>query len=87
MADITYPTRCQIVNADGLPYVPIPGMMKRTPNRSLRHIGKKGLAEEVPWPFGMAAGLNSVVKITLDDGAVIYGHECWWVPIEESKDA
>ena len=25
------------------------------------------------------------VRIKLDDGAIIYGHDCWWTPIEAKE--
>ncbi len=52
------------------PYVAI------APEESLPHIGKYGIAEIVD-------GYHA--KITLDDGNVIYGDECWWKPVTESK--
>ena len=69
MSDITYPTRCRIVDVSGMKI--FPGIIGNTPVKSLPHIGKTGLAERC----------EGDVKITLDDGTVIYGHECWWVPI------
>ena len=45
----------------------------RTPPKSKPHVGKEGLAEKE----------NGVVKITLDDGVILYGYECWWEPIGE----
>lgn len=47
------------------------------PPKSLAHIGKKGTAEED----------GGGVKITLDDGTVLYGWECWWEKVEESGGA
>jgi hypothetical protein len=44
----------------------------RTPDKSKPHIGKQGLAYEID-------GLN--VRITLDDGTVLMGYECWWKPL------
>lgn len=38
---------------------------------SIPHLGKEGLAEKDDW----------MVRITLDDGHVIYGYECWWMPL------
>jgi hypothetical protein len=26
---------------------------------------------------------GEVVRITLDDGEIIHGYECWWVPLED----
>jgi len=49
---------------------------RKTPNVSKPHIGK----------FGLAENINGLVKITLDDSHVVWGHECWWIPIEEQAD-
>ena len=74
---IQYPVRCKIVD--------VAGMKKRfrgqefilnTPEASKPHIGKQGVAENMEGGIG--------VRITLDDGTIIYGHECWWTPIKES---
>ena len=50
----------------------IPGVMGRTPTVSKPHIGKYGLIEED----------GDTVKITLDDGTILRGYECWWKPIK-----
>jgi len=69
--DGKYPVRARIVDAAGT--VIVPGFVATTPDVSRSHIGKEGLAEwENP----------STVKITLDDGSVLYGYECWWEPVE-----
>lgn len=69
MADIQYPTRCEIIDVTGVEV--FPGLEGRTPKESKPHIGKKGLAEEV----------DENVRITLDDGTILWGYECWWVPL------
>ncbi len=66
------PTRCIIVDVDGDEI--FPGIIAKTPKISKPHIGKHGLAEEDD---------NLNVKITLDDGTVIMGYECWWQPEKE----
>lgn len=63
-----YPTRCKIVGVDGEEWR---GMKIATPDVSRPHIGKEGLAELV--------GDGGRVKITLDNGVVLYGEECWWI--------
>ena len=68
-----YPTRCRIVDADGEEF--LPGLICRTPEISRPHIGKHGLAEMIDDGW--------TVRITLDDGNVIMGYECWWEPIEQ----
>jgi len=65
-----YPTPCEIIDVDGREV--FPGVMGRTPEVSRPHIGKHGLAEA----FGPK------VRVTLDDGTVLWGHECWWVPLD-----
>lgn len=72
---ITYPVRCRIVDVDGELFYP--GLVKCTPEESVPHIGKEGLAEEV----------GQDVRITLDDGIVLWGWQCWWVPLEAVETA
>lgn len=70
--DGTYPVRARIIDAAGKELAP--GVKAATPDTSLPHIGKEGIAiEEGPW----------TVRIDLDDGSKIYGHECWWTPLPE----
>ena len=71
---IRYPTRCKIIDVTGMEVAP--GLEGRTPEVSKPHLGKCGLAE---WVEGH-------VRITLDDGSVLWGYECWWTPIEEGSD-
>lgn len=82
MRAIRYPVRCIIIDAEGMPLSEntddgngnIIHMVARTPDESKPHIGKHGLAEEItPWD----------IKITLDDGNIIHGYECWWIPEDE----
>ena len=68
-----YPTRCQIVDVTGKEV--FPNMFGVTPDDSKPYIGKKGLAEM----------FDGQVKITLDDGNILYGYECWWRPIKEGE--
>lgn len=74
---IEYPTRCVIVDADGGEFC---GLPTRTPDASKPHVGKHGTAELIltddAFPF------DEQVRITLDDGVVIWGHECWWKPVD-----
>jgi len=79
---ITYPTRCLIVDVDGMPAPGLPtlterwpGLTLRTPEASRPHVGKEGLAELE----------SDSVRITLDDGTVLHGWECWWVPLEKQQ--
>lgn len=67
-----YPTRCEIVDVDGKEIYP--GLIGKTPKVSKPHIGEHGLAELME---------DGKVKISLDNGSVLYGHECWWKPTEE----
>ena len=61
-----YPVRCRIVDPTGEPFAL--GMTKRAPSESMPHVGKEGLAEK----------LIENVRITLDDGTILWGYECWW---------
>ena len=66
--EIIYPTRCRIIDVTGQRMGPYE---LNTPEISKAHIGKEGLAEKV----------DGVVRITLDDDNLLYGHICWWTPI------
>ena len=72
----TYPKRARIVDVVGVQV--FPGVLGNTPDVSKPHVGKFGLAEQMD---------NGLVRITLDDGAVIWGHQCWWVPVEDTDNA
>lgn len=69
-----YPTRCEIVDVGE--DVHVGPYQCRTPDKSKPHIGKQGLAER--------DGVN--VKITLDDGNILWGSECWWNPIPKKPE-
>lgn len=46
-----------------------------------QNMGKQGWCEEdVPCP---ELGGRSNPKITLDDGTVIWGYQCWWAPVTQ----
>ena len=68
--EIEYPIRCKIIDVTGQEYHP--GLKMRTPDKSKPYIGKEGVAEKI----------GDYVRITLDDGHIIYGYECWWEPIK-----
>lgn len=70
---ITYPTRCQIIDVTEREV--FPGIIGRTPDVSKPHVGKYGTAEQVT--------ADCYVKITLDDGNVLWGYECWWMPVSD----
>ena len=67
--------RCRIVDAGAAGHT-IGPYKARTPTKSVPHIGKKGWAE----PDG------KTVTITLDDGTILKGYQCWWEEIRELKD-
>ena len=67
--NIEYPTRCRIIDVTG--FEVFPGIIGNTPDESKSHIGKEGLAERA----------DGEVKVTLDDGNIIMGYNCWWEPI------
>ena len=66
-----YPTRCKIVEADNQEVSS--GIITKTPDASKPHIGKTGLAEDIPG--------RCSPRITLDDGTILWGYECWWIPL------
>lgn len=68
---MNYPVRCRIIDVTGQEV--FPGIIGKTPNESKPHVGKKGLAELI----------DGAVRITLDDGNVVYGYECWWESLED----
>lgn len=70
-----YPVRCKIVDVEGQNVGM--GIIARTPDKSKRHLEKEGTAILT----------RGVVQITLDDGGVIYGHECWWEPMPPKEEA
>ena len=74
---ITYPTRCQIIDPEGLFMGPNP---LKAPEASKPHIGKKGTASYK----GKGKGR---VRIVLDDGTELDGLDCWWTPINEPVPA
>ena len=65
---MNFPCRCKIVDVEGFEL--LPGIMAKTPDTSRPHVGKEGVA--ILDDDGMS------VTITLDDGTILYGHECWW---------
>ena len=69
MGKIKYPTRCRIIDVTGQDV--FPGQLGRTPDVSKPRVGREGLAERV----------GEDVRITLDDGTILMGYECWWEPI------
>ncbi|KKM62245.1 hypothetical protein LCGC14_1466570 [marine sediment metagenome] len=68
MTEQTYPTRCRIIDVAGEVWN---GIRIRTPAASRPHIGKEGTA----------ALDGGCVRVTLDDGTVLMGYDCWWEPI------
>jgi hypothetical protein len=68
-----YPVRCRIIEvAEGEERFGIP---IRTPDESKPHIGKEGLAELIDD--------GGRVRVTLDDGTILYGEDCWWMSLEK----
>lgn len=72
---IRYPTRCQIIDVDNLDYK-VGRYTAKTPGGSHAHVGKQGLAEKMG---------EIDVRITLDDGTILMGNECWWIPLGLSQ--
>lgn len=66
-----YPTRCRILDVTGQEV--FPGIVGQTPEVSQPHVGKEGLAE--------LDEVGDNVRITLDDGTILWGFECWWEPL------
>ena len=70
-----HPTRCRIIDVTGQEIYP--GIIGRTPEVSKPHIGKEGQAEDLG---------NSNVRITLDDGTILEGCDCWWEAIRDVRE-
>lgn len=73
---LKYPVRCEIVDAEAGGGWKDHGM--KTPEVSRPHIGKHGTARVIECEESI---FGERVEITLDDGNIIYGDECWWVRI------
>lgn len=71
--------RVKVVKAAGTEV--LPGIQAADPEAARPHFEKLGWCDEeaVPWPDEYPTYANP--KITLDDGSVIWGYECWWTPI------
>jgi len=69
-----FPVRCEIIDVEGQEVSPI----------SKPHIGKQGLAEQIRNLEVEELGTftTTTVRITLDDGNILAGYECWWKPIK-----
>jgi hypothetical protein len=76
---VRYPTRCQVVSVDGGKIGALPVY---TPAESRAHVGKLGTAYRIR----DRDGCESVV-LDLDDGTLLHGSQCWWVPLETDADA
>jgi hypothetical protein len=57
------------------------GMSIQTPEPSKPYIGQVGTAERVADP-DPEMGIFDTVRITMPDGHVLWGWECWWAPVE-----
>ncbi len=69
--DGSYPVKCCIIDVDGLSFSSVHDAA--TPEVSVPHIGKRGSADKT---------IDGRVTITLEDGSIIYGDECWWEPLK-----
>jgi hypothetical protein len=72
--------RCRIIDAEG-DKKSFPGFTLHTPEISRPHIGKLGYAEKVKEELDDKCSVDTI-KITLDDGTILYGYECWWEPVQ-----
>lgn len=73
---IVYPTRCRVIGIEGQAVPGAPHLVCKTPEISKPHVGKLGVAERT------VVGGYDTVRLTLDDGTVLYGYECWWEPVK-----
>jgi len=73
--DGEYPVRCRIEDVAGQEVSP--GIIGAAPKVSVPYIGAEGNADYD----------GGVVKITLDNGAILYGYQCWWIPLPPLKEA
>lgn len=66
------PVRVKVVSAAGVEV--LPGVIGADPEKAQPHLEKLGwMVEEVHPQLG-----RKNPKITLDDGSIIWGCECWW---------
>jgi hypothetical protein len=79
--DVQGRVRVQIIQAGGSP-LPVPGVVAADPATAVPNFGKYGWCEMNA--FCPALGEENP-KITLDDGTVIWGYQCWWQPIMRSQ--
>ena len=77
MSEIEYPTRCKIVDPEAARIEIIPGYFAKAPEVSKPHIGKEGLAELMD---------DGTVRVTLDDGNVLLGSQCWWARVSPEAE-
>lgn len=71
--------RARVVSVAGTEV--FPGIIGADPDAAKPHLEKYGWCDEngVPDPINEPTYTNP--KITLDDGTIIWGYECWWKPI------
>lgn len=78
-AVLPYPCKVLIIDVDEPDTVVLwNGMAIKTPEASKPYIGKVGIVERVADPTLID---YDTVRITMPDGHVLWGWECWWAPI------
>lgn len=72
--------RVRIVSREGVALRDDGLMIAKDPEGSVPHIGKEGwMVEDDEAIEGLPI---SVPRITLDDGTVLWGFDCWWEPAD-----
>ncbi len=71
--DGKYPVRCMVADVATLDYN-VGGYKAVTPEASKPYVGVKGTAYRTG-PLS--------VRIELDNGHVLYGSQCWWMPLPQ----
>jgi hypothetical protein len=78
-----------VVNEQGLVRVKVvsvagtevfPGIIGADPDAAKPHFEKYGWCDEEGRPDPLEPSYINP-KITLDDGTIIWGYECWWTPV------
>lgn len=72
--------RVRIVPVSGTEIAP--GVVGNDPTPARQNMNKEGWCDETAFCEDLG---YSNPKITLDDGTVIWGYQCWWSPVEKAQ--
>ena len=60
---------------------------KNTPVKVVFTGKKRILNGTLLTPYDCRKVNNQMPKIKLTSGKIIFGYDCWWIPVNETKDA